>query len=115
MKTDTFQIEEKTILQNFNLNIEPGTTNAIIGPSGFGKTTLFNLLFSIYGPETGRVTIDGQDISGLDFNSFRKTISMVPQYGVLFNDTILYNLKYSNPDATMEEIIEVCKACEIHD
>jgi ABC-type multidrug transport system fused ATPase/permease subunit len=73
------------------------------------------LLFSIYGPETGRITIDGQDISGLEFDSFRQTISMVPQYGVLFNDSILFNLKYSNPDASMEEIIEVCKACEIHD
>ena len=79
-------------MNNFSLNIIPGTTNAIIGSSGFGKTTLFNLLFRIYAPEEGRVFIDGQDISELNFESFRKYISIIPQNGLLFNDTILFNL-----------------------
>ena len=96
------------------MEIEPGTTNAIVGPSGFGKTTLFNLLLRIYDPEKGSISIDGQDISDIKFD-YRKHITVVPQNGVLFNDTILYNLKYGNPDATLEEFVEVCKKCQIHD
>lgn len=59
--------------------------------------------------------IDGQDISDLKFESFRKYISVVPQNGILFNDTIEFNLRYGNPDATDEEIIKVAKQCNIHD
>ena len=104
-------IKERTLLNNFNLEIEPGTTNAIVGPSGFGKTTLFNLLFRIYDPEQGKILIDGQEVGGLQLKSFRKYISIVPQSGNLFNDTILYNLQYSNPEASMDEIIQVSKQC----
>lgn len=103
------------LLKDFSLEIEPGTTNAIVGSSGFGKTTLFNLLFRIYEQEKGRVLVDDQDISDLKFESFRKYISLIPQNGILFNDSIMYNLRYSNPDATDEEIIEVCKQCQIHE
>ena len=101
----------KPLLNNFSLDIEPGTTNAIVGPSGFGKTTFFNLLFRIYEPEAGKIMFDGQDLSDLKFDSFRKYISIIPQNGVLFNETILFNLKYSNPDATEDEIVEMCKKC----
>ena len=58
---------------------------------------------------------DGQDLSDLKFDSFRKYISIIPQNGVLFNETILFNLQYSNADATMEEIVEMCKKCQIHE
>ena len=97
------------------MRIEPGTTNAIVGQSGFGKTTLLHLLFRIYDPSQGRILIDGQDISDLKFDSFREYISVIPQNGILFNDTVLFNLQYGNPDATMDEIIEIAKKCEIHD
>ena len=103
------------LLKDFSLELAPGTTNAIVGSSGFGKTTLFNLLFRIYAPEKGRITIDDQDLADLKFESFRKYISIIPQNGILFNDTILFNLQYSNPDATTDEIIEACKQCQIHD
>lgn len=99
------------MLDGFNLDIEPGTTNAIVGPSGFGKTTLFYLLYRIYEAEEGSIEIDGQNLAEMKLKSFRKNLSMVPQNGVLFNDSILFNLKYSNPDATMDEIIKVCKRC----
>ena len=105
----------KPLLNNFSLDIEPGTTNAIVGPSGFGKTTFFNLLFRIYEPEAGKIMFDGQDLSDLKFDSFRKYISIIPQNGVLFNETILFNLKYSNPEATMDEIVDMCKKCQIHE
>ena len=83
LKKDTkqqadFTIRERVILQDFNLEIKPGTTNAIVGPSGFGKTTLFNLLFRIYDPESGKIFIDGQNVANLDFKSFRKYISLIP-------------------------------------
>lgn len=97
-----FNVKERVILKNFDLKIKPGTTNAIVGPSGFGKTTLFYLLLRAYDPEKGKIFIDGQDIRDLSFKSFRKYISVVPQSGNLFNDSILNNLTYSNPDATME-------------
>lgn len=107
--------EDKQILRNFNLKIEPGTANAIVGESGFGKTTIFNMMMRIYDPQKGSVTIDGQELKDLKFDSFRKHVTIIPQNGLLFNDSILFNLQYSNPDATMEDIIEVCKKCKIHD
>lgn len=112
---DQESFDEKQLFSNFDLRIEPGTTNAIVGQSGFGKTTLLNLLFRIYDPSEGSILIDGQDIRELKFDSFRKYISIIPQNGILFNDTILFNLQYGNPEATMEEIIEIAKKCEIHD
>lgn len=66
------------ILDDFSLDIKPGTTNAIVGQSGFGKTTLFNLLFRIYDPEKGNIKIDGQDLKDLKFDTFRKYISIIP-------------------------------------
>lgn len=74
-----------------------------------------NLLFRIYDPQEGRVLLDGQDITDLTFDSYRKYISIIPQNGILFNDSILFNLQYSNLDASMEDIIDICKKCEIHD
>ena len=105
----------KVLFEDFNLEIQPGTSNAIVGESGFGKTTLFNLLLRIYDPVEGQVTIDDQNVSDLKFDSFRKHIAVIPQNGALFNDSILFNLQYGNPDATLEEIQEVAKKCKIHD
>ena len=72
------------------------------------------MLFRIYDPSVGSIIIDGQDIRDLKFDSFRKYISIVPQNGILFNDTILFNLQYGNPEASNEEIFEIAKKCEIH-
>lgn len=71
-------MKEKLLFQNFDLKIEPGTTNAIVGQSGFGKTTLLNLLFRIYDPTEGSILIDGQDVKDLKFDSLRKYISIIP-------------------------------------
>ena len=65
--------------------------------------------------KNGQVMIDGQDVKDLKFESFRRYISMIPQNGILFNDTILYNLQYGNPEASFEEIEEIAKKCQIHD
>lgn len=106
---------ERQLFENFNLKIEAGTTNAIVGESGFGKTTIMSLILRFFDPQQGQITIDGQDLRDLKHDSFRKHISIVPQNGILFNDTVLYNLQYGNPDATMEEIERVAKMCCIHD
>lgn len=103
------------LFKDFNLKIEPGTTNAIVGSSGFGKTTMLYLMFRIYDSLEGSVTIDGQDLRDLKTESFRKYISVIPQNGILFNDTIRFNLQYGNPNASIEEIITVAKQCQIHD
>lgn len=103
------------MFQNLNLRIEAGTTNAIVGPSGFGKTSMLHLLFRIYDPIQGQVFIDGQDVRGLTFESFRKHIVVVPQNGILFNDTIENNLRYGNAYATQEDLERVAKQCSLHD
>ena len=108
-------MKERLLFKDFSLNIEPGSTNAIVGQSGFGKTTLLNLLYRIYDPTEGQILIDGQNIKDLHFDSFRKYISIIPQNGILFNDSILFNLQYGNPDASREEIEDIAKKCEIHD
>lgn len=72
------QNQEQPLFEDFSLKIEPGTSNAIVGPSGFGKTTLFNLLLRIYDPVSGEVCIDGQDLKSVKLESLRKHISVVP-------------------------------------
>ena len=66
------------LFKNLSLKIEPGSTNAIVGPSGFGKTTILHLLFRMYDPEQGSVLIDGQDVKNLKLDSFRQYISVIP-------------------------------------
>lgn len=107
--------EKETLLDQFSLKIEPGTSNAIVGPSGFGKTTIFNMIYRLLDPEKGQILIDGEDLKDLTFDSFRDQISIVPQNGNLFNDTILFNLQYGNTAASRERIEEICKKCQIHD
>ena len=86
---------------------------AIVGPSGAGKSTISRLLFRFYEPSSGRITIDGQDIADVTQKSLRAAIGMVPQDTVLFNDTILYNIRYGRDDATEEEVKAVCEDAQI--
>ena len=73
---DTQQVE--TLLDGLNLKMEAGTTNAIVGPSGFGKTTLFNMIYRLFDPDNGSIKLDGQDLKDMTFASFRDQISIVP-------------------------------------
>ena len=104
----------KNIFNGISLDIEPGSTNAIIGESGSGKTTLFRLLYRLFDPDEGSVLIDGQNLKGLTLESLRKSIAIVPQNPMLFNDTIYYNVTYGSNDATKEQVIEACKLANIH-
>src|SRR6204780_3012172 len=94
----------RPILRGVSFEAPAGHTIAIVGPSGAGKSTISRLLFRFYEPSSGRITIDGQDIAGVTQASLRAAIGMVPQDTVLFNDSILYNIRYGR-DPSSEEAI----------
>ena len=104
---------ERPILHDLNVTVEPGSMVAIVGPSGAGKSTISRILFRFYNIQSGRVLIDGQDIRDVTQESLRAAIGVVPQDTVLFNDTIIYNIRYGRPDATDEEVFEAARLAQI--
>lgn len=102
-------------LDNVSLKIKKGEMVAIVGKSGGGKTTLINMLPRFYNPDEGAIFIDGIDISDLTFKSLRSMLGIVSQEIVLFNDTILENIKYGKPGGSREEVIEAAKAAYADD
>lgn len=105
---------EKVILKNVNLNAAPGSMVAIVGPTGAGKTTLVNLLMRFYDPQSGKISIDGQEIGAVTRSSLRGAFSMVLQDTWLFNGSVHDNIAYGNPGATREAVIAAAKAAHIH-
>ena len=106
-------VPERPILRGIDFEIPAGKTVAVVGPSGAGKSTLSRLLYRFYEPQSGRVTIDGQDIAGVTQASLRAAIGMVPQDTVLFNDTIGYNIRYGRWDASEADIREATHLAQI--
>ena len=104
---------DRQILKDVSFEVPAGKMVAIVGPSGAGKSTISRILFRFYDIQSGRVTIDGQDIRDVTQASLRAAIGVVPQDTVLFNDTILYNIRYGRPDATDEEIKAAAKLAQI--
>ena len=98
---------DRPILQNASFTIPAGEKIAIVGPSGSGKSTILRLIFRFYDVESGKIFIDGQDISKVTVESLRRSIGIVPQDTPLFNDTILENIRYGRLDATDKEIHEM--------
>jgi ATP-binding cassette subfamily B protein len=103
----------RRILKGVSFEVPAGGTVAIVGPSGAGKSTISRLLFRFYDVQSGRITIDGQDIAGVTQESLRAAIGMVPQDTVLFNDTVAYNIRYGRPGATEEEVREAARLAHI--
>ncbi len=103
------------VLQNVSLEVNPGETIAIVGPSGGGKTTLCQLIPRFYDVDAGAIRIDGQDIRDVTQHSLHQSIGIVQQDVFLFADTIFENIRYGKPDATMEEVIEAAKKAEIYE
>ncbi|OQE44208.1 hypothetical protein PENCOP_c002G02931 [Penicillium coprophilum] len=102
-------------LDGLTFDCKPGTTTALVGESGGGKSTIFRLLYRFYNPNGGSLSIDGHDTRTLTIDSVRRHIGIVPQDTVLFNETLMYNLKYANQDATDEEVYDACRAASVHD
>ncbi|MDX2157600.1 MAG: ABC transporter ATP-binding protein/permease [Hyphomicrobiaceae bacterium] len=103
----------RPILEGLSFEVPAGKMVAIVGPSGAGKSTISRILMRFYDVADGRVTIDGQDIRDVTQASVRAAIGVVPQDTVLFNDTILYNIRYGRPDATDAEVEEAARLAQI--
>jgi len=103
------------VLRNVSLEVAPGETIAVVGPSGGGKTTLCQLIPRFYEVTDGGIAIDGKDIRTVTQHSLRKSIGIVQQDVFLFADTVLENIRYGKPDATEEEVVEAAKKAEIYE
>ncbi len=104
---------DRQILKNVSFEVPAGKMVAIVGPSGAGKSTISRILFRFYDIQSGAVTIDGQDIRDVTQKSLRAAIGVVPQDTVLFNDTILYNIRYGRPDASDDDVIAAARLAQI--
>ncbi|MHA1536840.1 MAG: ABCB family ABC transporter ATP-binding protein/permease [Alphaproteobacteria bacterium] len=105
----------RRILHDLSFTAAPGSTVAIVGPTGSGKSTISRLLFRFYDTDSGAIEIDGQNIAGITQSSLRAAIGIVPQDTVLFNDTIYYNIAYGAAGATREEVENAARLARIHD
>ncbi len=101
---------EQTVLRDVRLKIPAGSSVAIVGPSGAGKTTLAGLILRFYDPVQGRILLDGSDLRDLTLQSLRRQIAIVPQEPVLFDVSIQENIAYSRPDATVNEVHAAARA-----
>lgn len=104
---------EREILKDISFDITPGTTVAVVGPTGSGKSTLVRLLYRFYDVTSGAILIDGQNIQDVTQRSLRAAIGIVPQDMVLFNDTLYYNILYGNPSASRAEVLEAAEMAHL--
>jgi ATP-binding cassette subfamily B protein len=106
---------ETSALDGVDLQVKPGETVALVGPSGAGKTTILQLILRFYDPQQGRVTLDGVDLRDMTRSAFRRAIALVPQDPVIFGATARENIRFGRPEATDAEIEEAAKAAAAHE
>jgi ABC-type multidrug transport system fused ATPase/permease subunit len=111
----SFCYGSKPALQAVSFIAEPGEMVALVGPSGAGKTTVLNLIARFYEPQEGAIFIDGQDIKQVTQHSLRRYMAIVPQETFLFNGSVLENIRYGNPEASMEQVAEAVRAANAAD
>jgi len=109
------EAEKRPILKGMTLTVPEGKTVALVGSSGCGKSTLIRLLYRFYAPESGSITIGGQNIDSLTTESMRSAMAVVPQDTVLFHDTIGYNIQYGDLTASWGDVLNAAKKARIHD
>ncbi|MBN1400333.1 MAG: ABC transporter ATP-binding protein [Anaerolineae bacterium] len=102
------------VLCGLDLDLAPGEVVAVLGRTGSGKSSLVNLIPRFYDPQSGCISIDGQDIRGVTLASLRRQIGIVPQETFLFSDTVRNNIAYGRPDATLEEVEAAARAAQAH-
>ncbi|WP_394131224.1 ABCB family ABC transporter ATP-binding protein/permease [Shewanella maritima] len=111
----SFQYDDRPILKQVTFDIEAGKKVAVVGGSGAGKSTIIKLLFRFYDADAGRITIDGKDINSFSLDSLRRSIAIVPQDTVLFNNSIYENIRYGCPQATTEQVEQAAKVAHLMD
>lgn len=114
LKDVTFGYDSRTVIDHVSLKIPQGSTCAIVGPSGSGKTTLCNLIARFWDVQGGQVIVGGQDVRAYTADSLLQNISMVFQNVYLFHDTIENNIRFGNPKATSEQVIEAARRARCH-
>jgi ATP-binding cassette, subfamily B, bacterial len=112
---DIGQGKTREVLRDITIDIPAGKRVALCGPSGSGKSTLLGLIVRFYDPTTGRVLIDGQDLRTLTLETLRPSFALVQQETFLFRQSVLDNIRYGNPDATLDQIHAAAKAAVAHD
>ena len=115
IKNLNFAYDEKKILDNINIELQPNSLNVLVGNSGSGKSTLFLLLSKLYEVDNGKIFFDDVDINNINEKSFRENICIVNQEPFIFSDSILNNIKIVKSNATLKEIENACKLANIHE
>ncbi len=105
----------RKVIENVSVHIPKGAKIGLVGHTGAGKSTIANLLIRLYDPDSGTITIDGHDVKDLTFDTIRRNVSIVSQETYLFQGTVLDNIRYAKPEATMEEVVTAAKISGAHD
>jgi ABC-type transport system involved in Fe-S cluster assembly fused permease/ATPase subunit len=105
----------RPILQGTTMNVPHGKTTAIVGSSGCGKSTILRLIYRSYEANPGTITIGGKNVRDLQKDSLQRSFAVIPQDVVLFNESIGYNIKYGNLNATWDDVVDAAKKAKIHD
>jgi len=106
---------DKPVLRHFNLSVRPGQTVALVGQTGCGKSTIINLLYRYYEPQSGSIQVDGHSISEFDPKWYRRQLALVPQDPIIFDTTIAENIAYGNPHASRADIRNAARVVEMGD